>query len=378
VTDVVEARGPAASRTRGWLRTGRACAGGLSLALAWSCATPPPPGQLSPEEIETTVFLIGDAGEPDPRDVDTPLDSLRAQAATAPGRSIIVFLGDNVYPEGIPRSERAVRADARRRLAAQVRAVPEGARGIFIPGNHDWAYGGPFGLYAIRLQEELIDELAGDRDVRLLPENGCPGPAVIDAERLRLVLLDTQWWLHDYIVHDETSDCTRSTGEVTDSLRKAVAGIREDGVAVVAGHHPMMTGGEHGGYCGVSGPFHRFGGRSQDIISSSNRTMRDSLESAFAARPPLVYAAGHDHNLQVLRGTDAVRTLLVSGAGSPAKASCAVHLRESYYVAQNRAGFMRLDILRGRGVLLSVFRYERDGSGGRSYSRWIEEREGGT
>ncbi|NIP79208.1 MAG: hypothetical protein GWM90_08370, partial [Gemmatimonadetes bacterium] len=156
--------------------------------------------------------------------------------------------------------------------------------------------------------------------------------------------------------------------------RAAVGGAREDQVTVVAGHHPLMTGGQHGGYCGVTGPFHRFGGRSQDIISSANRTMRDSIESAFAENPPLAYAAGHEHNLQVLRGAEAVRTLLVSGAGSGTKVSCGVHLRESYYVSQNRTGFMRLDILRGGGVLLSVFRYEKDGTGGRSYSRWIEPR----
>lgn len=348
---------------------------GLLLLGASACAAPPPPDSLAPGEIETTVFLIGDAGEPDPRDFGPPLDSLAAQAAAAPDRSIIVFLGDNVYPEGMPKAEAAQWADARRRLSAQIRAVPEGARGIFIAGNHDWAYGEAYGLYAVRLQEEMIGSLAGDRDVGMLPGNGCPGPAVVDTGRLRLVLLDTQWWLHDYIVDDAESDCTGGTGEVTARLRQAVASGREGQVTVVAGHHPLMTGGEHGGYCGVTGPFHRFGGQSQDIISSANRRMRDSLESAFAEDPPLVYAAGHDHNLQVLRGTEAARVLLVSGAGSPTKVSCAVHLRESYYVSQNRVGFMRLDILRGRGVLLSVFRYEKDGTGGRSYSRWIEQRE---
>jgi hypothetical protein len=349
----------------------------VALLAASACAAPPPPEELAPDEIETTLFLIGDAGEPDPRDADVPMDSLAAQAGAAPERSIIVFLGDNVYPEGVPQEGAAAWADARRRMAAQVRAVPEGGRGIFIPGNHDWAYGDAYGLYAVRLQEQMIESLAGGRDVRMLPGNGCPGPAVIDAGRLRLILMDTQWWLHDYIVHDDESDCTRDTGEVTRRLREAVGAAGDDQVTVVAGHHPLMTGGEHGGYCGVTGPFYRFAGRSQDIISSANRRMRDSLESAFAERPPLVYAAGHDHNLQVMRGSEAVRVVLVSGAGSPTKVSCAVRLRESYYVSQNRVGFMRLDILREGGVLLSVFRYEDDGTGGRSYSRWIERREDG-
>ena len=349
----------------------------LGAAAGLSACSLPQPGRLAAaDEIETTVFLIGDAGEPDPRDVGAPLDTIAAQAALAPERSIVVFLGDNVYPEGVPREGEAEWADARRRLAAQVRSVPRGARAIFIPGNHDWAYGQPFGLYAVRLQEDLIAALADGRDARMLPGRGCPGPAVLDEGRLRLVFIDTQWWLHDYIVRDAESDCPGGTGEVTAALRAAVKRERPGQVTVVAGHHPLMTGGKHGGYCGVSAPIHRFGGRSQDIVSKANRTMRDSLESAFLADPPLVYVAGHDHNLQVLRGTGPVPYLLVSGAGSYAKAACAVHLRESYYVSQDRSGFMRLDILRDGGVLLSVYRFRGNGDGGRSYARWLVPRGG--
>ncbi|MGH7482395.1 MAG: metallophosphoesterase family protein [Longimicrobiales bacterium] len=345
------------------------------LVLVSACAPEPIP-LPSPDAIETTVFLIGDAGAPDPREIGVPLDSLTVQAAAAPERSIIVFLGDNVYEAGIPEEGRAEWADARRRLAAQVRAVPEGVTGIFLPGNHDWAEEGPFGLYAVRLQEDMIAALADGRDVRMLPGNGCPGPVVMDLGRLRLVLLDTQWWLHDYIVHDAETDCRTDVGAVTAALRAAVAPdpARPDRVTIVAGHHPLMSGGEHGGYCGVSGPFHRFGGRSQDIISNANRTMRDSIESAFAGHPPLAYVAGHEHNLQVLRGEPSATYLLVSGAGSQSKVSCAVRLRESYYVSQHRSGFMRVDIMENGRVLLSVFRYEGDGTGGRSHTQWLEPR----
>lgn len=331
----------------------------------------------APEEIETTLFLIGDAGEPDPREVGAPLDSIYAQASLAPERSIILFLGDNVYPTGIPEEGQAEWADARRRLAAQVNAVPPGARGIFIPGNHDWGYpdAEPFGLYSLRLQEAMIEQLAGGRDVRLLPSNGCPGPVPVDVGRARIIILDTQWWLHDYIVRDEESDCEADTyAEVTARLRALAADSTPGRVTFVAAHHPLMTGGPHGGYCGITGPFHRFGGRSQDIISGRNRQMRDSIEAAISVNPPLAYVAGHDHNQQVLDGGASVEYVLVSGAGSYAKAECAVRMRESYYVSQNRSGFMRIDILRGKGVHLQVYRFQRDGSGGLSYSRWLEPR----
>jgi hypothetical protein len=326
-------------------------------------------------EIETTLFLLGDAGEPDPRQVGAPLDSLAVQAAEAPERSVIVFLGDNVYPGGVPEEGAAEWADARRRLEAQVRAIPPGVRGIFVPGNHDWGDERAFGLYSIRLQEQMIASMARGRNVRMLPGNGCPGPVSVDFGRLRVVTLDTQWWLHSYIVRDSSSHCPESTmGAVTASLRDQVHPPGDGRVVFVVGHHPLMTGGAHGGYCGVAGPFRRFGGTSQDILGGANQQMRDSLRSAFATRPPLAYAAGHDHTLQVLRGGRNVDYVLVTGAGSPSKTECAVKLRESYYVTQHRAGFMRVDIMKGKGVLLRVYRYPATGSGALAFTRWLERR----
>lgn len=355
-----------------------ACAalGALSLVGVSGCRHKVTLEELPASEIETTLFLVGDAGEPDPREVGAPLDSLAAQAAVAPERTIIVFLGDNVYPGGIPAEGAAEWADARRRLEVQVNSIPRGVRGIFVPGNHDWADETAFGLYSIRLQGRLIASLAQGRDVRLLPTNGCPGPVSVDFGRLRFVALDSQWWLHDFIVRDSSSHCPANTkGTVTAALREQVRPPGEGRVVFVGAHHPLMTGGLHGSYCGATGPFRRFGGRSQDIISSANRTMRDSIRAAFDGHPPLAFVAGHDHTLQVLRGGRNVDYLLVSGAGSAGKTECAVRLRESYYVSQHHAGFMRIDIMKGKGVLLRVFRYPGTlHTGALSYSRWLEPR----
>jgi hypothetical protein len=196
----------------------------------------------------------------------------------------------------------------------------------------------------------------------------------VDVGRLKLILLDTQWWLHSFIVRDADSKCVTTTAGVTAALREEVRNKQPGGVTVVAGHHPLMTGGVHGGYCGITGPFRRFGGAAQDILSGLNRTMRDSVESAFTAQPPLAFVAGHDHSLQVLKGGPAVRYILVSGAGSQSKLECTVRLRESYFVAPHRTGFMRLDIMRNKGVLLTVFQYGGSGTGGLSYSKWLELR----
>lgn len=68
--------------------------------------TPP-----APDEITLSILLIGDAGEPQPR--EPVLDSLRRRTRAAPARTLVVFLGDNTYPEEVALAREA---DAARRL----------------------------------------------------------------------------------------------------------------------------------------------------------------------------------------------------------------------------------------------------------------------
>jgi hypothetical protein len=344
----------------------------------------------TPQEIVETIFLIGDAGEPDPRLPATVLDSLAVQAAAAGSRGTIVFLGDNVYPAGTVEPDAPNHADALRRLDAQIRVVPNGGTGIFVPGNHDWADGGQGGffgaetaadgLFVIRRQTALIPRRPKNpgATVMVLPPNGCPGPVVVDKQRVRLILLDTQWWLHNYIVRDSLSDdratgCTTHTvAEVTQAIRDSLRTTRPGQSVIVAGHHPLRTGGVHGGYCGAFALFRRWANTSQDLFGKNYTMMRDSVNSALATRPPLIFAAGHDHSLQVMRGRTSSYAL-VSGAGSIGKGECAARLRQSLYVGQATSGFMRLDFAQGDSVLLRVYRY--DGNvHGEVYSHWLRPR----
>jgi hypothetical protein len=209
----------------------------------------------------------------------------------------------------------------------------------------------------------------------VLPADGCPGPVVVDRERVRLILLDTQWWLHNYIVRDSLSDAkcgTHTVAQVTQALRDSLRTARPNQSVIIAGHHPLRTSGPHGGYCGAFALFRQWANTSQDIFGKNYTMLRDSLNSAMAARPPLMYAAGHDHSLQVMRGRTS-SYVVVSGAGSIGKGECAARLRQSMYVGQATSGFMRLDFVKGDSALLRVYRY--DGNvHGEVYSHWLRDR----
>jgi hypothetical protein len=391
---------------RTWIAAALAATAACTPALEPATLVPAP---VAPKDsIELSIFLIGDAGssaydgEPVLQELAHQSDSLR------PVRQFVVFLGDNVYPRGVPPLGHPNRDDAEKKVAAQVLAIRKGsAQGLLIPGNHDWDRQGREGWNSIRRQDTLVRQFGGE-DVRLAPSGGCPGPDVVDlGTQVRLVALDTEWWLHnDVKPYGDTSPCpTRTYDEVADSLAGA---LRDKGTrhAIVLTHHPMRSGGIHGGsftvmdhifplrnfkrwlwlplpLIGSIYPFARqMGISNQDVTGKKYRDMRAAFERAFGRFPPLVIASGHDHDLQVIRGgrpriTNAAYQL-VSGAGILGHASVVRDVEGSLFERES-AGFMRLDVTRGGRVRLSVTTVVVENEhpkGSEVYSLWLTE-EGG-
>ncbi len=346
--------------------------------------SPAPPAQ----DIESTFFLVGDAGEPDPGG-EPVMAALRAELAETSAPAVVVFLGDNIYPAGMPRPGDPQRADSERRLRAQIEAVLEGGgEAVFALGNHDWNYAGTDNRGRV-LEQERYGLGIGMGRVTFAPGSGCPGPWVRDiGERSRLIVLDTQWWLLDEArLGVAVAGCTpRSDEAILDSLRSALrsAGDRQ---VIVAGHHPLRSSGPHGGHfsfrqhvfplteiaswlwlplplIGSAYPVARMLGISdQDLSSGRYSRMREQLGSAFATAPPLVYASGHDHSLQLMEGAGA-RYQVVSGAGNHGHTSPVGNRSGTIFTASGAAGYVRMEIQRdGRARLTFVVV---DGEGGRT------------
>lgn len=341
-----------------------------------------------PGALDASLFLIGDAGAPRmPR--EPLLDALAAAAgarvrALGRDRVTIVFLGDNVYPAGLRASDHASRAEDERRLDAQLDAVRRsGARGIVVPGNHDWADGGSDGWDAVKRETRFV----AARGAVVLPPDGCPGPAAAPlGAHLQLIFLDTQWWLQRGArPSDAGSGCAEtSDGEVERALAAALqaAGDRH---SIVLAHHPLRSGGPHGGVYGWKDhlfPLREFdrslwiplpvigsirpilralGVDAQDTPSAANGRMRASIQRGFGATTPLLFAAGHDHSLQLLRGGDGARFHVVSGAGSEANLTWAYPIEGTLY-ADAQPGWVRLDAY-ASGAVVVAFETLGDGNG---------------
>ncbi|MGD2067560.1 MAG: hypothetical protein PVI57_02665 [Gemmatimonadota bacterium] len=343
------------------------------LAVA-ACGPPPPtvsdwtplPSPTGPE-VDAVVFLVGDAGEALPgrspvlavlqREVEAWSSRLARDSAVS-----VVFLGDLVYPNGVHErgSPEFPRDSSRLRAQVDVLSGPvarrRGTRGIFLPGNHDWGQTtGAEGVAHLRNLEGLLAAMAEERGlgVGLLPPAGQPGPVALDVgDRLRLVLMDTQWWLRP---HEDPWEApiVRALGQ---ALR--TAGRRE---VIIAAHHPFLSGGPHGGPTpfwkglGLLYVLRRSGALIQDVNSPPYRALLVGLREIFEeSGRPLLWAGGHDHSLQVLEGwsDDQPRWSVVSGAGS--KLTGVSGARGMLYGA-SRPGFMRVTLLENGEAQLHVY-----------------------
>ena len=371
----------------------------------------------TPAAIDHRLLLIGDAGDPDP-DGEPTLYALEKQVQLLPTRTTVVFLGDNVYETGMPEPTPiegtvteevldeallnmfASRRDSERRVKAQVKAVDvRGARAIFVPGNHDWDQFGIGGWERVRQLERYVDQLAGvvASRLELLPKGGCPGPVTVDiGQHARLIVLDTQWLLE---VGEKPSPENNPTGcgqTTEDQVMTALVAALEESArakraAIVVAHHPLRSHGPHGGF--VSPRVHLFplvmfgsyvpvvahwipipglgtimgaarawfSPNPQDMSSAANQHMRSRLlramdEPAADGAAPLLYAAGHEHSLQVFKSAHGPRYLVVSGLGSHAKALPVGRDRDSLFAHSNaeQPGFVKIDFLRDGRVRLAI------------------------
>ncbi len=100
-------------------------------------------------------------------------------------------------------------------------------------------------------------------------------------------------------------------------------------------------------------------GDDRDMRHARNREMRNGIADAVRSARPVVYAAGHDHSLQVFAGAEGSEAafFLVSGRGAADKHSLVGHDESTLYAAEV-SGFMILDFLSQDRVVLRVIETE--------------------
>ncbi|MFL5786968.1 MAG: metallophosphoesterase, partial [Flavisolibacter sp.] len=290
------------------------------------------------DSINQRIFLIGDAGEM--HGITHPIVAwLKKNADWNDTKNTVLYLGDNIYPLGMPMVGEPTYEEAKRVLDDQISLVKgKKGRAIFIPGNHDWKNGKLGGWQQIMNEVNYINSLE-QKNIQAWPLNGCPGPVPLElTDKIVLAIIDTQWFL---FLHDKPgpgSNCDAKTIDEFQTELDEIVNSHKNQLLIVAMHHPIYSYGPHGGdytlkehifpFTAVSPklyiPLPILGslyplargvfGSIQDIPHPLYLTMSKTILEEVKKHPNPIVVSGHDHGLQFIK-RDSI-PYIISGAGS--------------------------------------------------------------
>jgi len=323
----------------------------LLILILHSCATLEKQVMISAEQplpknkqIAHSFYLLGDAGNSPQDETDPAIKAFESELEKATSKSTAVFLGDNVYPDGLTKD-----ALTKHKLQVQLDAAKNfKGQAIFIPGNHDWYSG----LNGLKRQEKMVEKALGKNT--FLPENGCPIEKEKISEDIVLLVIDSHWYVTNWDKHPTINDnCDIKTRQ--DFLNELASEIKKarGKTTLIAIHHPMFTNGSHGGQYSLKShlkPLPVLGTLKNIIRKTSgiaNVDLQNKLYNELQKRvvslaqqnDKVIFVSGHDHNLQYLE--EAGIPQIVSGSGSKVSATRLVGNGKFSYGTH---GYARLDV----------------------------------
>lgn len=297
--------------------------------------------------IAHTFYLVGDAGNANEVKAQEGLALLKNRLEKSNNKSTLLFLGDNIYPKGFPSGKfPEEHALAQNKLTKQLE-LSKNFKGktIFIPGNHDW-YSGVSGL---ERQAKFITNYLNDKKA-FLPQKNCGLDELKIDKNITLITIDSQWFLEDWDKYPTINDdCSIKTREDFFDELASVLNKNQDKTIILALHHPLMSGGNHGGQFSAEKELFPLeqkiplpvigsainltrktsGINPQDIQNKVYLNFTKRVKTLLQNKRNVIVVSGHDHNLQYLSKNN-IRQI-ISGAGSKSEAAKAVNPNDFSY-----------------------------------------------
>lgn len=329
-------------------------------------------------DLAYSIFLLGDLKYPLPDSENLKL--LKHHISQEEKQSTVVILGDILYPLGLPDSTDKKFYNAEQNLKEILRTFDSfDGRIVFLPGNHDWSKGRQEGWESVKNEERYIEQYFNNGNV-YLPDLGCPGPIEVEiSDDITLIVFDSQWWFHKNEKADP-GECGFLQEndlfiQIEDILRR-----NKDKKVIFTSHHPLYSVGKHGGHFPASYLlfpllevknwmylplpgfiytwYRKYLGSIQDLAHPEYKIFKEKLLNIFKNYPNMIYAAGHEHNLQYFE-KDSLHHI-VSGGG---EGTYIARKKKKTDFAYKSAGFNKLSFYSNGNVWMEFISPDSSSSG---------------
>ncbi|TRW25139.1 metallophosphoesterase [Flavobacterium zepuense] len=338
----------------------------LILSVLCSCAThhaqygkeaiAPVPDSLIPGAFEHRFFLVGDAGYATHPNSQQLLAIVKQKMAAEGKNATLLYLGDNIYPLGMPEKGHKTREASEASLYSQLDIAKDfKGKTYMIPGNHDWYHG----YKGLQEEAKLTIERLNDKDA-FLPRKGCGIDDLEITDNITLITIDSQWFIEDWDNYPTINDdCKIKTRDAMFVELESLLNKNQDKTVILALHHPLMSNGTHGGEFSFKKQFYPLkykipmpvigslinlarkasGYSTQDIQSRVYKTLSNRIKTLIQDKTNVVVVSGHDHNLQYLFKDNIHQ--IISGSGSKEEAARAANPQDFSYGGN---GYATLDV----------------------------------
>lgn len=320
------------------------------------------------DDVEHTFFLIGDAGNANKNDFIKQFTHLKNEIASSSKNATVLFLGDNIYEQGMPEKGHPKRKIAEEILDNQIKLV-ENFKGqtIFIPGNHDYYNDGIIGL---ERQENYIKKALDNKNA-FLPKNGCPIKRVKITDDIVLILIDTQWFLEDWDDNPQMNDkCDIKTREHFFDEFESLIKKNATKTTLIAMHHPMFTNGSHNGHYSLKQQLFPIGDKiplpiigsvinlvrktggisPQDLQNALYLKLKKRIVTISQKSPKAIFVSGHEHNLQYIVKDN--KPQIISGSGTK---TSAIKLTKGGEFGSSQHGYAKLEVYKNGSSNVSFY-----------------------
>ena len=321
---------------------------------------------LAQNPVDKTVYLIGDTGEM-PEELSDGMKALQTHFKdNSTDNTVLVFLGDNVYPDGFP-TEKGSWQDRAKKILDHHFEVLENYDGetYFLSGNHDWR------KEKVKRIDNQKDYIEDNSNAEWMPKVSCGLDGEDLSDEVYLITIDSQWLLEDWdkspLVNkkcDQIKTRAQFYEEFETELKK-----NQNKTVIVTMHHPLLDYGVHGGVIPprkhlfpISKPIplpglatvlalaRSAGVSAQDINNKAYQDMKNRLVTITNRWNKVVFASGHEHALQYIE-REGIKQI-VSGSGSK---QSFIKAKAGTKFKAPKQGFAQLDIYKNGKTNLKFY-----------------------